>query len=164
MSIEPTLIWLGVHLYSLDHSFTKFEFCVFTLYCGFITARKRSLEQGNIFISVCQEFCSRGGACSGGCLLLGGGACSQGGACSWGASRPTPKGEIQGDQDQFPHPPPPTTTAAGGEYPTGMHSCSSYVKTLKQDNYNTFIFFSIFYTFHCFTFHFNVITTLKKNI
>ena len=27
----------------------------------FITARKRSLGQGNIFIGVCQEFCSRGG-------------------------------------------------------------------------------------------------------
>ena len=29
--------------------------------CEFITARKRSLEQGNIFRSVCQEFCSREG-------------------------------------------------------------------------------------------------------
>ena len=39
--------------------------------CGFIfTARKRSLGQGNIFIGVCQEFCSRGG----------GGVCSRGGA------------------------------------------------------------------------------------
>ena len=28
-----------------------------------ITARKRSLGQGNIFSSVCQEFCSRGGVC-----------------------------------------------------------------------------------------------------
>ena len=48
--------------------------------------------------------------------------------------RPTPKGEIQGDQVQAniqvgnsggsgPDPPPPTTTAAGGTYPTGMHSC-----------------------------------------
>ena len=44
-----------------------------------ITARKRSLEQGNIFIGVCQEFCSQegcllpGGVCFwGGCLLLGG--------------------------------------------------------------------------------------------
>ena len=27
----------------------------------FITARKRSLGQGNIFIGVCQEFCSQGG-------------------------------------------------------------------------------------------------------
>ena len=27
----------------------------------FITARKRSFGQGNIFSSVCQEFCSRGG-------------------------------------------------------------------------------------------------------
>ena len=36
------------------------------------TARKRSLGQGNIFIGVCQEFCSQGG-----CLLLGG-VCSGG--------------------------------------------------------------------------------------
>ena len=37
------------------------------------TARKRSLGQGNIFIGVCQEFCSQGrGVCSGGCLLPGG--------------------------------------------------------------------------------------------
>ena len=28
---------------------------------GIITARKRSLGQGNIFIGVCQEFCSQGG-------------------------------------------------------------------------------------------------------
>ena len=27
----------------------------------FITARKRSLGQGNIFVGVCQEFCSRRG-------------------------------------------------------------------------------------------------------
>ena len=55
-----------------------------------ITARKRSLGQGNIFTSMCQEFCSQGRcaipaciaggipAClaaglQGGCLLLGGG-------------------------------------------------------------------------------------------
>ena len=47
------------------------------------------------------------------------------GGCSWGVSgpggcsRPTPKGEIEGDQIQ----PPPTTTAAVGTHPTGMHSC-----------------------------------------
>ena len=34
-----------------------------------ITARKRSLGQGNIFTSVCQEFCSQG---SGGFLVPGG--------------------------------------------------------------------------------------------
>ena len=28
----------------------------------FVTARKRSLGQGNIFIGVCQEFCSQGGS------------------------------------------------------------------------------------------------------
>ena len=46
------------------------------------TARKRSLGQGNIFRSVCQEFCpqwgggvwSRGGVWSGGCLVPGGGS------------------------------------------------------------------------------------------
>ena len=43
-----------------------------------VTARKRSLGQGNIFTSVCQEFCSWGGVWSrevpdaGGCLVLGG--------------------------------------------------------------------------------------------
>ena len=61
-----------------------------------ITARKRSLGQGNIFIDVCQEFCSQGrsvpgGVCSrgvsapGGCLLPGvGDVYSQG----WGVSDP----------------------------------------------------------------------------
>ena len=35
---------------------------------GFITARKRSLGQGNIFIGMCQEFCSQGG-CLPQCML-----------------------------------------------------------------------------------------------
>ena len=46
-----------------------------------ITARKRSLGQGNIFIGMCQEFCSqeggvwsRGVSGPGGCLLHGGSA------------------------------------------------------------------------------------------
>ena len=42
-------------------------------FLSFITARKRSLGQGNIFIGVCQEFCSEGGvSCPGGCLIPGG--------------------------------------------------------------------------------------------
>ena len=47
----------------------------------FITARKRSLGQGNIFIGVCQEFCSRGGVLPGarwGMSAPGGGVCSGG--------------------------------------------------------------------------------------
>ena len=32
-----------------------------------ITARKRSLGQGNIFRSVCEEFCPRGGVCLSAC-------------------------------------------------------------------------------------------------
>ena len=56
-------------------------------------------------------------------------------------SRPTPKGEVEGDLVQGhtqggswggsgpgPHPPPPmTATAAGSTHPTGMHSCSECV-------------------------------------
>ena len=96
-----------------------------------VTTCKQSLGQGNIFIGVCQEFCSqRGclvlGGClvPGGCLLLGGclfwgGAWSRGGSatrgclllgggvCSW----EVPSGD------------PATGTAAGGTHPTGMHSC-----------------------------------------
>ena len=50
---------IGVHT-SLDRQvFPNHLIVIFT-------ARKRSLGQGNIFTSVCQEFCSRGGAWSGG--------------------------------------------------------------------------------------------------
>ena len=48
----------------------------------FITARKRSLGQGNIFRSVCQEFCPQGEACmvaGGHAWLLGGHAWLLGG-------------------------------------------------------------------------------------
>ena len=59
-----------------------------------ITAHKRSLGQGNIFRSVCQEFCPGGGrVCSWG-VSARGGVCSRGvsapgevcswGVCSWG--------------------------------------------------------------------------------
>ena len=79
-----------------------------------IIARKPSLGQGNIFTSMCQEFCSEGG-----CLVpgLGGllpgvpgpvrGVCSQGGA--WWR--------------------PPMATAAGSTHPTGMHSCFTHFNT-----------------------------------
>ena len=48
-----------------------------------ITARKRSLGQGNIFIGLCQEFCSRGVSARG-CLLPGGVSAPQGGVCFQG--------------------------------------------------------------------------------
>ena len=69
----------------------------------FFTAHKRSLGQGNIFRSVCQKFCSRGGV-------------------------PTPGGDWSGEGVPGPGgtwwaPPPVTATAAGDTHPTGMHSC-----------------------------------------
>ena len=80
----------------------------------FITARKRSLRQGNIFTPLCHSVHSgvpgpggsgprgRGVPASGGCLV-------QGDACSQGVP----------GQD----PPLRTATAAGGTQPTGIHSC-----------------------------------------
>ena len=52
-----------MHVFSLGLT-TDFYSSVSQLECRFlcfITARKRSLGQGNIFSSVCQEFCSQGG-------------------------------------------------------------------------------------------------------
>ena len=78
------------------------------------TARKRSLGQGNIFTSVCQEFCPQGGV-----------------SASVHAGIPPP-GPGRHPRDQAP--PRPGTPRAehagrysqrvGGTHPTGMHSCS----------------------------------------
>ena len=101
-----------------------------------ITARKRSLGQGNIFAPVCHSVhrvvcvC----VCSGGCLLPGGGGGSagEGGVCTWGGclveNPPTNFFfaflfaffsfffTIQTHHGQW----------AGGTHPTGMHSCYYY--------------------------------------
>ena len=80
------------------------------------------MGQGNIFTSVCQEFCSwRGVPDPRGCLvrgvLLGGvyvlGGPGQGGSALGGAW----------SQGGAWWRPPGTATAAGGTHPTGMHSC-----------------------------------------
>ena len=117
-----------------------------------ITARKRSLGQGDIFKSVCQEFCSQVG---GGwypsmhwgwcpsmpcryregvwyprmpCRWYPSMPCMGGGGLqdhTWGVSRPTPWGGGLCILRHWGRPPPPwTATAAGGTHPTGIHSCS----------------------------------------
>ena len=60
------------------------------------TARKRSLGQGNIFSSVCQEFCSQGGVCLSEC---------------WDT---TPLRAVHAGR---------YGQQAGGMHPTGMQSC-----------------------------------------
>ena len=72
-----------------------------------ITAHKRSLGQSNIFSSVCQEFCSRGGVCLSACWDT----------TPWEQAPPL---------DQAP----PCAVYAGrygqqvgGMHPTGMQSC-----------------------------------------
>ena len=86
--------------------------------------------------------CGGGGSALGGCLLGGGGLVpggedlqdhNQGGNLGGSVpgphprgklrgirSRPTPKGEIEGESG----PAPLMATAAGSTHPTGMHSCS----------------------------------------
>ena len=59
------------HAHPLDHAFPpppvdEQAVCI-PLECFLVTARKRSLGQGNIFRSVCQEFCSQGGVCLSAC-------------------------------------------------------------------------------------------------
>ena len=92
-----------------------------------MTARKRSLGQGNIFTPVCHSV--HGGRCllpggvpaPGGCLVWGvpglggawsGGVCSWG-VCSWGCLVP------EGCLVETPQ----TATAAGSTHPSGMDSC-----------------------------------------
>ena len=115
-----------------------------------ISARNRSLGQDYIFTGVCHSV--NRGVCLSACWdtpLCQGDPPRQrdppaketpppdphpGGKLKGIKSRPTAKGEIQGDQIQTHTPrgkfrgirtPPTTTTAAGGTHPTGMHSCFS---------------------------------------
>ena len=100
--------------------------CSETITCGLVTARKRSLGQGNIFRSVCQEFCPQGGSAS----------------VNVGIPLPHPPDQAP-PWDQAPptgQAPPGTRhlpsrhqsgaehagryrQQAGGTHPTGMHSC-----------------------------------------
>ena len=76
----------------------------YLLRVSFITARKRSLGQGNMLTGVC--------------LFTGMVPGSRGrGVCSGGV--PAPEGAWW-------RPPPRTATAAGGTHLTGMHSCLLY--------------------------------------
>ena len=67
-----------------------------------ITARKRSLGQGNIFTGVCDSFCLQG---EGGCLPLG-----PGGGHTHPQTQTPPRAHPHGQQ-------------TGGTHPTGMLSC-----------------------------------------
>ena len=73
----------------------------------FVTARKRSLGQGNMFTPVCHSVHGRGVPGPVGCLVPGG-CLVWGGAWSGGV----PGGDL-----------PRTATAVGGTHPNGMHSC-----------------------------------------
>ena len=89
----------------------------------FFTARKQNLGQGNIFSSVCQEFCSRGGGLPQ-CML----------------GYPPSKHPTRAGTHQEQTPPPPCTVHAGrygqqvgGMHPTGMQSCLLKLSRLKGE-------------------------------
>ena len=86
----------------------EFHFLLFT-------ARKQSLGQGNIFRSVCQEFCSRGG----------GSASVHAGIPSPGPAT-TPHAVHAGRYGQ----------QTGGMHPTGMQSCSPYFSCETHNFYD----------------------------
>ena len=114
----------------------------FLLLFPVITARKRSLGQGNIFAPVCHSVhgggvipaCIAGGipACfAAGLLGEGGGipACLATGL-QGGSPGPQPGGKLRGLAGgcipactEAAPPPTWTATASGGTHPTGMHSC-----------------------------------------
>ena len=55
-------LWLSIWVYVSPPVSTQFRYCIlqYVLLDFIFIARKRSLGQGNIFSSVCQEFCSQG--------------------------------------------------------------------------------------------------------
>ena len=93
------------------------------------TARKRSLGQGNIFRSVCQEFCPQGGLPQ--CML---------GNPPWEQAPPEQPPQEQAPPPPGPGTPPPAEHAgrygqwAGGTHPTGMQSCYCMVLTKVMPN------------------------------
>ena len=103
---------------------------VLAWWISLITARKRSLGQGNIFSSMCQEFCPRGG----GSASVHAGIpyppeqTPQDQAPSWDQALPTPRADFSGTRH------PPLCSAYSqrygqqvdgimGMHPTGMQSC-----------------------------------------
>ena len=87
----------------------------------FFTARKRSLDQGNIFSRVCQEFCSQGGSASVHAGIPPGA---------------TPPPEQAPPRSRHP----PCTVHAwrygqqlGGMHPSGMQSCLLKLSRLKGE-------------------------------
>ena len=102
--------------------FIIFKWYLNELYMHIITTRKRSLGQGNIFSSVCQEFCLQGGLpqCMLGCQPPWQGDTSLARRPPWQGRPPTP---WQGD-------PPPSacwdlwsTSGQYASYWNGMQSC-----------------------------------------
>ena len=101
----------------------------------FITARKRSLGQGNIFSSVCQEFCTHGGSASvhAGIHPLGADPSKPGIPLDQASPHleqtPLDRAPPRSRPPWTRHPPPCTVHAgrygqqAGGMHPTGVQYC-----------------------------------------
>ena len=99
---------------------TTSDLWLFQFHSSFVTARKRSLGQGNIFSSVCQEFCLS--------------TCWD---TPW-SRHPPPRGTRHPPRDQAP---PCTVHAgrfgqqAGGMHPTGMQSCFHMILVIWTEHH-----------------------------
>ena len=108
---------------------------------SFVTARKRSLAQGNIFRSVCQEFCPQGGSASVHAGILPPRHPEQTPGSRHPPNQAPPRPGNPPEQTP-PEQTPPWDQApprrygqrAGGTHPTGMQSCFLYCFTTLSGN------------------------------
>ena len=100
-----------------------------------ITTRKRSLGQGNMFISVVSSILFTGGV-----WPRGRGVPGPGGCLVWGV--PAPGGWCLVED------PPPTATAADDTHPTGMHSCCKTVVGQVVGDVILFDTIPVFFSLH----------------
>ena len=170
-------LWLSIWVYVSPPVSTQFRYCIlqYVLLDFIFIARKRSLGQGNIFSSVCEEFCSQGGLPQymlGYHTLPGPGDPPPEQTPLWsrhplGPGTPSLRGA---DTPPGPGTPPgadplgadPTCAVhagrygqqAGGMHPTGMQSCYNF----------HWIFLIWWYKFEEFLCNFSIFTEIKRLI
>ena len=106
----------------------------------FISLQNLNL-QGNVFTSVCQEFCPRGGVYPS--MHWGRHPLSRHTLCPVHSGIHTPPCPVHAGI--YPPPPTSTATAADGKHPTGMHSCDfcTLIITILVDNISQQIYLTI---------------------
>ena len=122
-------------------------YCLFFLlnyFLSLITTRKRSLGQGNIFMGVCQEFCSKGGVCLSACWDIPPGAdppkqTPPRGDTPWsrhppGADTPGSRHHLGADTHQSRHPSEQTPPPPWSRHPppSPMHRACWEIRSMRR--------------------------------